>query len=74
MTVWGKALHSAISSLDPADNLEEPVFIGIELLRLKLLNADIMFPTYTGVPLRGSGRFTIRLVVQVLSVSRLIAP
>ncbi|KAH0547560.1 hypothetical protein FGG08_000285 [Glutinoglossum americanum] len=73
LTAWGKALQSAISSLDPADSLEEPVFIGIELLRLKLLNADIMFPSYTGVPLRGSekDKRNCLLVSRVASLGKL---
>ncbi|KAI9860754.1 MAG: hypothetical protein M1813_005677 [Trichoglossum hirsutum] len=73
LTAWGKALHSAISSLDPADNLEEPVFIGIELLRLKLLNADTMFLSYTGAPLRGSekDKRNCLLISRVASLGKL---
>ncbi len=56
LTNWGKALFTAISSLDPADQLEEPVFIALELLRLDILNADSAFATYVGAPLRGSGK------------------
>ncbi|KAI9718407.1 MAG: hypothetical protein M1812_004128 [Candelaria pacifica] len=54
LTTWGKVLHATISAIDPPDNLLEPAFITVELLRLNLLNVNGMFPTYTGAPIRGS--------------------
>lgn len=54
LTNWGKALLAAISSLNPADQLEEPVFLAVELLRLNILNANSSLATYSGAPLRGS--------------------
>jgi len=57
LTSWGKVLDSVLSSLDPADGHEEAAIIAVELLRIGLLNADIMFPNYTGGPSGGSGRY-----------------
>lgn len=56
LTQWGQVLHAALSSLDGNPQLEEPVFVAIELARLNLLTAKNMFPTYTGAPFRGSGK------------------
>ncbi|KAI9831325.1 MAG: hypothetical protein M1819_005099 [Sarea resinae] len=54
LTSWGKALRAALAALNPADHLEEAVFVAIELLRLDILNANEMFPSYSGAPMRGS--------------------
>ncbi|KAF3483463.1 XPG I-region protein [Arthroderma uncinatum] len=54
LTSWGKALESALSSLNPSDNLEEPTFLAIELIRLGILNAKDWFPNISGGPMRGS--------------------
>ena len=43
LTVWGKCLDQALSSVDPADNIEEAIFIAIELLRMDLLNTKQWF-------------------------------
>ena len=57
LTAWGKILHTALASLSAADrDLEEAVFLAIELLRLGLLNANNLFAGYIGAPLRGSGK------------------
>lgn len=58
LTSWGKVLDSTLSSLDPADGHEEAAFLAVELLRLGLLNADTMFPNYTGAPSGGSGQYS----------------
>jgi hypothetical protein len=55
LTTWGQALEATLSSLDPSENLEEPAFIGIELLRLGILNAKDWFANISGGPMRGSG-------------------
>ena len=55
LTNWGKILDTTLSSLDPADHHYEAAFLAVELLRLGLLNADPMFPKYTGSPSGGSG-------------------
>lgn len=34
---------------------EEAAFVAVELLRLKLLNADTMFEGFSGAPVHGSG-------------------
>ncbi|KAI9816836.1 MAG: hypothetical protein M1827_001481 [Pycnora praestabilis] len=54
LTAWGKVLHSTIVSLYPDDKLCQSAFIAVELLRLGLLGADEMFPSYSGAPIRGS--------------------
>lgn len=55
LTPWGRALEAAISTLNPSDNLDEPVYLGIELLRLKVLKPDNFSPSLTGAPTRGTG-------------------
>ncbi|KAJ5945789.1 hypothetical protein N7454_002628 [Penicillium verhagenii] len=54
LTVWGKCLEQSLSAVDPADNLEESVFIAIEMLRLDLLNTKSWFSRVSGGPMRGS--------------------
>lgn len=54
LTGWGEALSASISALKGRPELEEAVFLAIELARLNLLNANTMFPSYGGQPLRGS--------------------
>ncbi|KAI9678574.1 MAG: hypothetical protein M1817_005631 [Caeruleum heppii] len=53
-TAWGKALLAAMTGLDPADQLEEPTFLAMELLRLGLLNANDVFGNYIGAPQQGT--------------------
>ncbi|KAK6533577.1 hypothetical protein TWF694_002514 [Orbilia ellipsospora] len=40
LTPWGKVLATALSTLDPEDELEEACYLGVELLKAKLLRAD----------------------------------
>lgn len=57
LTSWGLVLNAALSAGDQSyasDEIDEAVLIAIELLRYGLLNANNMFPTYTGAPIRGS--------------------
>lgn len=55
LTQWGQVLSASMSTLDGRDSrMEESVFLAVELARLGLLNAENMFPNYTGVPYRGS--------------------
>lgn len=56
LTSWGESLNQALSVLDPADNLEEAIFLAIELLRLGLLNSKQWFSHVSGGPMRGSGK------------------
>jgi hypothetical protein len=51
----GQGFGHHLSHLDSADGHEEAAFLAVELLRLGLLNADAMFPKYTGSPSEGSG-------------------
>ncbi|OAL71144.1 hypothetical protein A7D00_4807 [Trichophyton violaceum] len=54
LTTWGKALETALSSLKPSDNLEEPTFLAVELVRLGILSSKDWFPNISGGPMRGS--------------------
>lgn len=58
LTTWGKCLEQALSSVDPADNLEDAIFIAIEMLRFDLLNTKNWFQSVSGGPMRGSGMFS----------------
>ncbi|CAG8268272.1 unnamed protein product [Penicillium olsonii] len=54
LTSWGQCLSQALSAIDPADNLEEAIFLAIEMLRLNLLNTKPWFSHVSGGPMRGS--------------------
>ncbi|KAJ5312514.1 hypothetical protein N7508_003344 [Penicillium antarcticum] len=54
LTTWGKSLEQSLSAVDPADNLEEAIFIAFEMLRLDLLNTKPWFSGVSGGPMRGS--------------------
>ncbi|KAJ5932368.1 hypothetical protein N7516_006857 [Penicillium verrucosum] len=54
LTPWGQCLVQAFSAIDPADNLEESIFIAIEMIRLGLLNTKNWFSNVSGGPMRGS--------------------
>lgn len=57
LTVWGKCLEQALSNVDPVDNLEDAIFIAIEMIRMDLLNTQQWFSHVSGGPMRGSGKF-----------------
>lgn len=57
LTAWGKCLEQALSTVDPTDNLEDAIFIAIEMLRMNLLNTKHWFSHVSGGPMRGSGKF-----------------
>ncbi|EEP80199.1 conserved hypothetical protein [Uncinocarpus reesii 1704] len=54
LTGWGQSLEAALSSLTSSENLEEPTFLAIEMLRLGVLNAKDMFSNISGGPMRGT--------------------
>ncbi|CAI7675204.1 unnamed protein product [Penicillium palitans] len=54
LTPWGQCLVQALSAIDPADNLDESIFIAIEMIRLGLLNTKGWFSHVSGGPMRGS--------------------
>ncbi|KAF7530657.1 hypothetical protein PCG10_000166 [Penicillium crustosum] len=54
LTPWGQCLVQALSAIDPVDNLEESIFIAIEMIRLGLLNTKSWFSHVSGGPMRGS--------------------
>lgn len=56
LTTWGKVLEQALSTVEPNDELEEAIFIAIEMLRFDLLNTKGWFSHVSGGPMRGSGR------------------
>lgn len=62
---WGKALQAALDNAansgafvnaDISREVEEAIFVGLELVRMGLLNTSNMFqvPPYSGPPMRGS--------------------
>ena len=55
LTHWGKVLEASLSVTGSNKDQGEAAFMAIELLRLKLLNADTMFEGYSGAPVHGSG-------------------
>lgn len=55
LTVWGKCLEQALSTVEPTDKLEDAIFIAIEMLRFDLLNTKNWFSHVSGGPMRGSG-------------------
>ncbi|KAJ5199919.1 DNA repair protein (XPGC) [Penicillium cf. griseofulvum] len=54
LTPWGQCLVQALSTIEPSDNLEESIFIAIEMIRLGLLNTKHWFSHVSGGPMRGS--------------------
>jgi len=58
LTPWGVFLEATLKALgsSPAKVQVEAAFVGVELLRLGLLNPSTMFPNYPGAPLRKTGR------------------
>lgn len=55
LTTWGKVLQRAMTTLGNRNDLQESVFLAIELLRFGVLNANTMFQGFPGSPARGSG-------------------
>jgi hypothetical protein len=56
LTPWGKALVAAIKNLDTEDeSLIMPLYIALELYRMKALKSDNFIPSFSGAPVRGSG-------------------
>ena len=55
LSVWGSILEAALATLDPADKVEEYILIGIEMLRLGLVNARDL-ATVPGGAVEGTGK------------------
>ena len=55
LTPWGKVLAAMVSEPEVSSEHEEAAILATELIRLDLLNANNMFPMYSGAPIRGSG-------------------
>jgi len=55
LTSWGKCLASALTSMNPAEGLDESVFIAVELMRMGLLNPRTFFMNLSVGPMRGAG-------------------
>jgi hypothetical protein len=66
LTKWGTVLATMLDALGAKPELEDGVFIAVELARLGLLNGKDMFPQYSG----GPGRFSDTEQRNVLLVSR----
>ncbi|KAL9131831.1 MAG: hypothetical protein Q9217_000358 [Psora testacea] len=73
LTKWGRVLKTALTAVGDGNEHEEAVFLGIELLRFGVLNADTMFKGYQGTPVQGSvnDRGLCMLVSRVASLGRL---
>jgi hypothetical protein len=81
LTAWGKVLYTAIAALPKAApnkvnnsiELEEAVFVAIELARYNLLNATNMHPEYPGAPYRGkdADKTSTLLISRVASLGNL---
>lgn len=58
LTPWGVFLEATLKGLGPSPSRElvEAGFVGVELLRLGLLNPSTMFPNYSGAPIRKTGK------------------
>jgi hypothetical protein len=63
LTTWGVFLESTLKALgsDPSKEQVEAAFIGVELLRFDLLNANTMFENFSGSPTHGSRKFPFHL-------------
>lgn len=55
LTPWGRALVAAILNLDTEDEtLIIPMYLALELYRMKALKPDNFTPSFSGAPTRGS--------------------
>ena len=55
LTAWGKVLCEAMSNVQGSSQLEEAVFLAIELLRFEVLDAAPMGSDDKGSPRSGNG-------------------
>lgn len=64
MTAWGNALVAALEALDSSDEAQEAGFLGVELLRLGLVDGSDL----NGIP-RTPGRFeeTTKYLANILT-------
>ena len=62
LTKWGKALQAAFAASDPKDHPEETILLGVEMLRLGLINDKDMFITASGAPGRGTGKHELHTI------------
>ena len=57
LTAWGRALNKGIRFQDSEDEgVIIPLFIGLELYRMKVLKSDNFFPNCSGQPSNGTGK------------------
>ncbi|KAF3930657.1 hypothetical protein ABW19_dt0206960 [Dactylella cylindrospora] len=69
LTAWGRVLAAAMSALNPEDELEEACYLGIELLKAKILKADPnTLNQYSG---RESDKKNCSLISRVASLGKL---
>jgi Temperature dependent protein affecting M2 dsRNA replication len=72
LTSWGVVLNAVMAAV-PSRQFDESALIAVELLRLGLLSADYMFPTYSSLGFAASenARRNILLVSRVATLGRL---
>jgi len=71
LTAWGRSLVAAIKNLDTEDeSLIIPLYIALELYRMKALKPDNFTPSFSGAPVRGSGAFITVLNVTFTDLCR----
>ncbi|KAI9667560.1 MAG: hypothetical protein M1821_000376 [Bathelium mastoideum] len=73
LTPWGQVLQRGLEAAGSDTEIQEAVFIAIELLRLELLHYHYMFTGYSHAPSRGSDddRKYNTLISRVASLGRL---
>lgn len=64
LTSWGHCLEQALSVMNPAYDIEESIFLAIEMIRLGLLNTKGWFSHLSGGPMRGTGEFISTYISQ----------
>lgn len=58
LTPRGRGLQAAMAALDLPE-LDESIYLGMELLRLKVLHENNLAATLSGAPSRGTGDFPV---------------
>ena len=69
LTAWGKVLQEALSAVPESKELQESVFLAIEMLRFGYLNLTSVSPDDMGSPARGTGESCI-VIHSIHEISR----
>ncbi|KAH8144938.1 uncharacterized protein LAJ45_11059 [Morchella importuna] len=67
LTPWGRGLQAAMAELDTPE-LDESIYIGMELLRFKVLKEVNFAPTLSGAPSRDEDKTHTTLISRVASI------